>query len=417
MLMFRKLLICVVMIMSMMSGCSAEEEATTVNLSESVNDFGWKYFRTLNKDENIFYSPYSIATALTIVANGAEKQTQEEMLKVLSISSLEDVNLSYKKFRSHIEKTYRGDGRTLMDSNLILINNKYTANGINSNYQKIVEDTYKSTVRPADFEGNLEGEKQKITKWVDDKTNHFMPNYKSIVTADTIMDILNVIYFKGDWAMPFKPNFTESEKFTNKDNSKINVDMMYRAFDNELKYYENNKYKAIALPYKRLNGNIVAMMYLLLPTKSSDLDIADDWSGESSEYKQTFLESIRKAPTFYGKVYVKLPKFELDIENLIVKNLKSMGIQRAFTNNAEFFNMVNDMSLKIGNVNHRAKIKVEETGTEAAAVTEVVMLETAAAPDPAPQIIKYFYADRPFLFVIEDFDSGVELFTGVVNKM
>ena len=407
--MFRKVLICVVMILTMMTGCSAEEG----HLTKSINEFGWKYFSTLNKDENILYSPYSIATALTIVTNGAQSHTQDEMLKVLSISSLEDMNLSYKDFRSHIENTYQGDGRTLMDSNLILINSRYTANGINSSYQGIVEDVYKSTVRPADFEGNLEGEKRKITKWVDDKTNHFMPNYKSIVTADTIMDILNVIYFKGDWAMPFKPKFTESEKFSNKDNSKVNVDMMYRAFDNEIKYYEDNAYKAIALPYK---GG-VAMMYLVLPTKSTDLDIADEWSSKSSEYKQGFLESIRRAPTFYGKIYVKLPKFEMDIENLIVENLKGMGIERAFTDNAEFFNMVNGQSLKIGNVKHRAKIKVEESGTEAAAVTEVVMVDTAAAADPTPLVIKYFYADRPFLFVIEDVDTDVELFAGVVNKM
>ena len=407
--MFRKVLICVVMILTMMTGCSAEEG----HLTKSINEFGWKYFSTLNKDENILYSPYSIATALTIVANGAQSHTQDEMLKVLSISSLEDMNLSYKDFRSHIENTYQGDGRTLMDSNLILINSRYTANGINSSYQRIVEDVYKSTVRPADFESNLEGEKRKITKWVYDKTNHFMPNYKSIVTADTIMDILNVIYFKGDWAMPFKPKFTESEKFSNKDNSKVNVDMMYRAFDNEIKYYEDNAYKAIALPYK---GD-VAMMYLVLPTKSTDLDIADEWSSKSSEYKQGFLESIRRAPTFYGKIYVKLPKFEMDIESLIVENLKGMGIERAFTDNAEFFNMINGQSLKIGNVKHRAKIKVEENGTEAAAVTEVVMVDTAAAADPTPLVIKYFYADRPFLFVIEDVDTDVELFAGVVNKM
>ena len=414
--MLKKIILCVVMMMTAMSGCSAEEKYLTVNLSDSVNGFGWKYFDTLDKDKNIFYSPYSIATALTVVANGAESQTQKEMLQALSITSIEDINLSYEKFRTHIEKNYQGEGRTLMDSNLLLINKKYTANGINSGYQKIVEDTYKSTIREADFVGNLEGEKQQITKWVDEKTNHFMPNYKSIVSAETIMDILNVIYFKGDWEMPFKPSYTQSEKFTNKDKSTTNVDMMYQGFKNEIKYYEDKKFKAIMLPYKRLNGRTVAAMYLILPVKSSELNIAEEWSEETAEYKQIFMGNIKKAPTFYGKVYVKLPKFELDIENLIVKNLKAMGIQRAFTNSAEFFQMVNNVPLKIDNVNHRAKIKVDETGTEAVAVTEVVMLEATAAA-PMPEVIKYFYAERPFLFVIEDFESGVDLFTGVVNKM
>ena len=414
--MFKKFIICVVMIVVMMSTCFAEEGNIKANLSNSVNEFGWKYFNTLDKDKNIFYSPYSIATALTIVANGAEGRTQEEMLKALSINSLQDVNSSYEKFRNHIEKNYRGDGRTLMDSNLILINSKYIDNGINKDYQKTVEDIYKSTVREADFINDLEGEKQKITKWVDNKTNHFIQNYRSIVTADTVMDILNVIYFKGDWAMPFKPRNTKPEKFTNKDNSTTNVDMMYQAFKEKIKYYENDKYKAIALPYKPLNNQNVAVMYLLLPVKSSDLNIAKEWNSESLEYKHTFMENVKKSYPFHGKVYVKLPKFELDIENLIVKNLKLMGINKAFTNKAEFFQMVNDVPLKIGNVNHRAKIKVEETGTEAAAITEVVMLE-ATAVVPMPEVVKYFYADRPFLFVIEDFETGIELFTGVVNKM
>ena len=93
--MLKKFIICVVMIMSMMTDCFAEEEYTESSLSNSVNDFGWKYFSTLDKSENIFYSPYSIATALTVVANGAEGQTQEEMLNALFISSLEAVNSSY----------------------------------------------------------------------------------------------------------------------------------------------------------------------------------------------------------------------------------------------------------------------------------------------------------------------------------
>ena len=411
--MFKRMLLCTLLLSSIgMSATFAEEP----QLANSVDDFSWKYFKTLNKDENIFYSPYSIGTALNIVANGAEGQTCGEMLQVLSIDSLEDINRSYKNFHNIIEKNYNGNGLTLMDSNLILINSKYAVNGINKNYQSIVENIYKSTIRDADFIGNLEGEKQKISEWVNDKTNRFIPNYRSIATTETVMDILNVIYFKGDWNMPFKVAYTKPETFTNKDGSKSDVDMMNKSFKNEIKYHEDGKYKAIALPYKKLNGIGIATMYLILPIKSSNLDIADEWSSESTEYKQTFLKNLRTSPTFYGKVYVKLPKFELDIENLIVNNLKAMGIKRAFTNDAEFFKMVNNVPLKIDNVNHRAKIKVDETGTEAAAVTEVVMVDTTSAM-PEPEIIKNFYADRPFMFIIGDVESNIDLFVGVVNKM
>ena len=274
-----------------------------------------------------------------------------------------------------------------------------------------------STIREADFSNNLTGEKQNISKWVADKTNNFVPNYNSIVTTNTILDILNVVYFKGNWEIPFEGYYTRDDFFSNKDHSKEKVKMMNQSFNNRIKYYEDSKYKAIALPYKKDDFKItVAAMYLILPVNSSDLNIADNWNKESLKYKNQFLENIRKAPTFYGDIYVRLPKFELDIENKIVDNLKSIGVQRAFTNNAEFFQMVNNASLKIDNVNHRAKVKVDETGTEAAAVTEVAMVETSA-DEPMTRVIKYFYADRPFLFVIVDVESGVELFTGVVNKL
>ena len=410
--MLKKFIACAILLVSMCTSmCFAENSQS----SNAVDSFTWKYFSTLNKDDNIFYSPYSLTTALSVVANGSEGQTQSEILDALSSNSLDDLNSFYKSFQNDISSNYNGNGRTLADSNLLLINKNYAANGINKEYQKIVEDVYKSTVREADFIGNLEGEKQNISKWVANKTNNFIPNYQSIVTADTIMDILNVVYFKGDWDIPFKPHYTTTEQFSNKDNTKSNVKMMNQSFKNDIKYYEDSNYKAIELPYKRLNGRTIAAMYLVLPFNSSSLNIADKWATESLEYKQAFLENVRTAPTFYGKVYVKLPKFELDLENKIVTNLKSMGIQRAFTNDAEFFKMIDNSSLKIGSVNHRAKIKVDESGTEAAAVTEVEMLTTSAMP--MPEVIKNFYADRPFLFIIKDVQSNVDLFVGVVNNL
>lgn len=111
-----------------------------------------------------------------------------------------------------------------------------------------------------------------------------------------------------------------------------------------------------------------------------------------------------------------MPKFELDIENSLVDSLKAMGIKKSFTGDAEFFNIVNDTSLKIDNAKHRAKIKVDEQGTEAAAVTEITLNETCAPIDEPPRRI-YFIADKPFLFVIKDIESNVTLFAGVVNKL
>ena len=391
--------------------CSA---ADAIPIDE-IGDFNWKYYATLNKDENIFYSPYGISTALSIVANGAEGQTQAEILQAISANSVEGPNNFYSLFQNDILEKYSGYGRKLSDSNLILISKDYAKNGINRDYQDIVENVYRSTIKPADFSGNLDGEKKFITGWVANKTNNFIQDYQSIVSKDTVMDILNVVYFKGDWESPFNGAYTSTDKFKNSDSSKTEVKMMSQAFKNSIKYYEDDKFKGIELPYKKLNGQTITAMYIVMPFNSSDLNVANEWAAETEKYRQEFLENLKNAPIFYGKVYLRLPKFELDIENKIVDNLKIMGVEQAFTNGAEFGKMVNDLRLKIDDVNHRAKIKVDEMGTEAAAVTEMNMMLTSAPP--MPEVIKNFYADRPFLFVIKDVQYDIDLFTGVVNKL
>jgi len=124
--------------------------------------------------------------------------------------------------------------------------------------------------------------------------------------------------------------------------------------------------------------------------------------------------ALKKMPPFDGEVDVRLPKVEMDFDNPLHKNFMAMGIRKAFSNDAEFFNVVNGTQLKIDNAIHRAKISIDEEGTEAAAVTEIVMVG-ATATAQRPKIV-YFHADKPFIFVIRDFESNVTLFTGTVNR-
>ena len=402
----KKFLTMVMMFLSLSGvGCAGAEPPR--NLSTSVGEFCWKYFATLDKNKNIFYSPYGINAALSILANGASGDTRKEILAALEANNIKNLNDGHKNFSEFVIKNYDN----FSEANLLLIDKKVIGRGLNKNFRRIVNDVYKSDVREANFSGDVEGEKKKISRWVSDKTNGFIPNYKSIATADTLTDLLNVVYFKGKWAIPFNAHNTDREKFKNRDGSTAEVDMMHKVFKGKISYRADEKFKGIKLPY---NAN--AAMYLILPVNDDDLNIADAWDNETISYRTDFLDSLSKSFAFDGKVIVHLPKFELDIENNLVENFKAMGIEKAFTNSAEFFNIVKGTSLKIGNAQHRAKVKVDEQGTEAAAVTEITMLETTATPnfEPPPQV--YFIADRPFLFMIRDIESGVILFTGVVNK-
>ncbi len=399
----KKFLVAVILMLSLTLTACAEPAR---NLSTSVDEFCWKYFATLNRDENIFYSPYGINSALSILANGATGDTLKEILAALEADNLENLNACHKNFSEYAAQNYDN----FAEANLLLIDKKIIGRGLDKNFKRVVTDVYKSAAREADFENNLVGEKQKISRWVSEKTKNFIPDYKSIATQSTLTDLLNVVYFKGTWAIPFKARATDKSEFKNRDGSTVAVDMMNKTFDNQISYREDDKFKGIELPY---SAN--AAMYLIMPVDNS-LNVAEAWNSETFAYRADFLDGLKNSSKFRGEVIVRLPKFELDIENNLVENLKAMGIKRAFTNGAEFFNIIKETALKIDNAQHRAKVKVDEQGTEAAAVTEIIMVETVAMPDPEPPRRVYFIAERPFLFVIRDVQSGTILFAGVVNK-
>lgn len=409
----KKFLLATMMLLSLSGvGCADYEPSIDPepprNLSTSVDEFSWKYFATLNRDENIFYSPYGINAALSILANGASGDTLKEIIYALEADNLKNLNDEHKNFSEYVTKNYDN----FAEANLLLIDKKIAGRGLNKNFKHVVNDVYKSDVREADFENNLDGEKKKISRWVSDKTKNFIPDYKSIATTDTLTDLLNVVYFKGEWAIPFKARNTAEQNFKNRDGSTKKVAMMSKVFEDSIAYLEDDKFKGIKLPYSKN-----AAMYLILPMNDNDLNIADAWNEKTFSYRADFLYRLSKSSAFNGEVVVNLPKFELDIENNLVENFKAMGLKKSFTDAAEFFNIVKDTSLKIGNAQHRAKVKVDEQGTEAAAVTEIVMVEATAAPYSKPPKVVYFIADRPFLFMIRDIQSDVTLFAGVVNRL
>ena len=394
----------VVMVLLSLSSVGCAEPAR--NLSTSVNEFCWKYFATLDRKQNIFYSPYGINCALSILANGATGETLTEIIRALEADNLENLNACHENFSAHATKNYAN----FSAANLLLVDKKIIGRGLDKNFSGVVADVYKSDVRAANFSGDLDGEKKKISRRVNDKTNGFIPDYKSIATADTLTDLLNVVYFKDAWKFPFNVKRTTADDFKNLDGSLKKVDMMSKTFERKISYCADEKFKGIELPYR---SN--AAMYVILPA-NDDLDVADAWNAESFSYRENFLDGLSKSPAFRGEVVVRLPKFELDIENNLVENFRALGMRKSFSDAAEFTKILNGATLKFDNVQHRAKVKVDEHGTEAAAVTEIPMVATAA-PNFEPPPVVYFIANRPFLFVIRDVRSGVTLFAGVVNSL
>ena len=387
--------------------CAGAEPARI--LSKSVNAFCWKYFATLDRNDNIVYSPYGIHTALSILANGASGDTRKEILAVLGTDDLERLNDARKTFSAAVKKNYRGE-QILGEYNLMLINEKIFNRGLDENFKRVATDVYESEVRKADFAGNFNAERQKISRWVADKTGGFVTNYYPTSSPNAQADIFNLVYFKGKWAVPFKAENTREGNFNNLDGSRGQVPMMNNVFKDAIAYRADDKFKGIALPY-----GAGAAMYLILPADNNALNVAEMWNAQTFSYRENFLDGLKKSPAFDGEVVVRMPNSVFEFEDNIIEKFWNLGIRRAFTDNAEF-NIVKDTPLKISSAESYTKIDISEEGTKAAAVAEITLVGATAIPNSQPPRRVYFVADRPFLFVIRDVESGVILFAGTVNR-
>ena len=257
-----------------MTTCAGAEPAR--NLSTSVNAFCWKYFATLDRKDNIVYSPYGIHTALSILANGASGDTRKEILDVLGTDDLDALNDARKTFSAAVKKNYRGE-KVLGEFNLMLINEKIFNRGLDENFKRVATDVYESEVRKADFAGNFNAERQKISRWVADKTGGFVTNYYPTSSPNAQADIFNLVYFKGKWAVPFKAENTREGNFNNLDGSRGQVPMMNNVFKDAIAYRADDKFKGIALPY-----GAGAAMYLILPADNNALNVAEMWNARST---------------------------------------------------------------------------------------------------------------------------------------
>ena len=378
------------------------------NLSTSVNEFCRKFFGTIDINDNIVFSPYGIHAALGMLANGATGETQAELLRVLAVDDLAAINTAHKNFYATVKNTYR-DENAFRSVNLLPVDKKAAARGLNENFCRIVTDDYFSDVRTVDFSGNLNRERQKLSRFVAEQTSGLIRDYQPIADDSTQAELYNVVYFKGAWQFPFNERRTEIRDFTNCDGTTAQIFMMDTTFNEKIPYYSDEKFCAIKLPYT--SG---AAMYVIMPVDEKSLYTTELWSDETSAYRESFLDALKKSPAFDGKVSVRLPKMSFDYETFLVQNLAALGVKKSFTSDAEFFNIVNGTQLRIGGANHRAAIHINERGTQAAAVTEITMLGDIATPEPPEEV--FFHADRPYIFVIRDEETNVTLFVGAVNR-
>jgi serine protease inhibitor len=466
-----------------------------------MNDFACALYGALAKEQqNLFLSPFSVATALAMTAEGARGETARQMLDVLGVThqtaadesagraaraalhaqlgSLGD-RLAPKPVPAEVQDELAALRRELEAANTELAqatryDQAYYALGrraeelaedINRRQRQIdptefrsanalwlersfaIEPPYLATIarhyrsggpRPVDFRGDAEGARQSINDWVAAQTAQRIRDLLApgMVDATTRLVLTNAVYFLGEWLEPFAPARTRSEPFRLRDGASVDVPLMHARTSNQVRYaafradgspfptplqveyadrnsdrhYPQDGFQLVELPYR---GGALAMQ-VILPMHTDGL--------AAVEALLDAAHLARWSEALVGReVDLALPKFRMDAGFELSPALQQLGMRRAFVNpadrvdGAEFDGMSPSAEpaerLYIGSVVHKAFVAVDEKGTEAAAATAVIMAAGAAMPMQV-DFTPVFRADRPFIFLIRERQSGTILFIG-----
>jgi serpin B len=367
---------------------------------DANNQFAFELYAKFNeqsKDNNIFYSPYSILTALTMTYEGARGKTAEEMRSVLHIP--EDPDARRPNFASIYNDINKKDKPyKLSTANALWAQKDYR---FLEEYIQCVEKYFGGKVTNLDFAGASEQSRQTINKWVEDQTNNKIKDLipPGLLNAYTRLVLTNAIYFKGTWVKQFDEKDTREEDFTTSSGKTTKVPMMRLTGDNaKFKYGETDEIQVLEMPY---SGDELSML-IILPK-------AEDLAGVEESLSLEVLAGWQDM-LYEQRVDIFIPKFKFETKYFIAENLKEMGMPTAFGSTADFSGMDGTKALFIQNVVHQAFVEVNEEGTEAAAATGVVMGITSARP-----ITPVFRADHPFIFMIINNSTGNILFMGRVS--
>ncbi len=354
------------------------------------------YSELKKSEDNLFFSPYSISTALAMTYAGARGKTEKQMAQVLHFT--QNQKLLHPEFASMEAKLKtiqkKGDVQ-LSIANALWPHKDYI---FLKEFLELIKKNYDVVITPVDYKNASEAARITINNWVEQKTNKKIKNLirKGLLTPSIRLVLTNAIYFKGNWENQFDKNLTRLAPFYLLSGDSIKVPMMSQKKTFGYAAYED--FQILELPYA---GKELSML-VLLPKKAIGL--------KKLEQKLT-VSSLKKWTKNMGNKEVKvfLPKFEMSSQFSLGNTLASMGMPDAFSGQANFSGMDGTKKLFISAVIHKAFIAVDEEGTEAAAATGVAVALTAIGP-PTP----VFRADHPFLIIIRDNITGSILFFGRV---
>lgn len=360
------------------------------------NSFAFSlYNKTMGMNSRVV-SPLSVTYLMSMLANGADGETQQQILATLGWAgegiqqpSLQDIN-DYS--RMLIEKTARLDKAVTVEiANYVAVNKEFK---LNSKFQKSVERDYKAGVESLNF--TSPSTLKRINDWCNDRTHGMIPSIINELDPDAVSYLMNAIYFNGTWKDKFSKEETKQEMFRGYTRDIQYVDMMHR--HGEYFYADGDGYSAVSIPY----GNGAFRMTVILPTEGSFLrDVMASMDGGKFQALQRSMEKCN--------VDLKIPRFTTEVDLPLNDIISALGAPLIFSSQADFSQFARG-DFYVSKMFQKAKIEVSEEGTKAAAVTAAIMMMSAVRPEKKRNVV--FHADSPFAYIISENSTGSIYFMG-----
>lgn len=360
------------------------------DIIENNNAFALNLFSQMKGFDSKVVSPMSVSYLMGMLANGADGQTRQEIMKAIGCEkvSLRDLNEFYQMLITHAN--HFDKATTINIADYIALNCHYQ---LKDGFASTMQNYYKAGVESLDF--SKASTLKRINRWCSDHTDGMIPKIIEQVDADAVSYIMNAIYFNGTWTDKFDTRQTKLENFQGYTRDIKKTQMMHR--DGKYQYMDNADFAAVNLPY----GNGSYSMTVILPNRGKSIDevMAGLDAKKVGELRRSMDECV---------VDLKLPRFTISQETSLNDIISKLGAPTMFTSGADFSNFASG-NLSISKMLQKAKIEVSEEGTKASAVTMAMVAMTALRPEPRKV---EFHANRPFIYMITEHSTGAILFMG-----
>lgn len=371
------------------------DEGAKESLVENNLDFGINLYNTISSTTNPCISPYSITSALFVPYAGAKGETKDQMAATLKFAlpapllanAYSELNRKLTYHPSNYPESFR-----INIANSLWVQN---SERILPSFLKIVQHELGATVRSTDFIKQTEASRDKINDWVSHATNAKITDLLSegTITSGTRMVVVSALYLKGEWLSPFNVQNTHLDTFFPTKSETKTLSMMNQT--ESLPYFENESVQAVELAVESPSPDAPKLALTVMLPKNGD--------EVTSEMLNQVFDGMKQE-----RVNLTIPKFQMRSRMSVKESLAKLGMEKAFTADADFTGIMEKSGLTISDVIHETYLNVAEAGIEAAAATAVVMMKTSL-PIGEPKVFK---ADKPFFFVLRDTKSGIALFLG-----